>query len=745
MSGRMYEIAFNIAARMGSNFNKAFSSASDRLTQLNTRVSGLKAEMKELDAQQRKGAISVLEYSAAYEKLTAQMYKAEQRQKSYARAYALQEKVNRSRSAARMNMIDAAETATAVGAPVYSAMKFETAMSGVAKQVDGARDDLGNLTEVYYQARGQVMQASRDMMIMPDTMAKAFAMSAKSGVQGAENIDKFARMGIMMGTAFEAPAEQITEDFAKIGSAMGIDLKTSEGIAQLEALADTVNYLDDRSNAAGADIIQVLKRTAGTATSLLPSLSRTTLAGMSTAMLQMGETGETAGTALNALFTRVAAAPTMPKGFQEALAQLGLTGEELQAGALSDAEGTIMNLFERIGQLDAASRNNVLAELFGAQHIDNLSKISGNYDEFLRVIKMGNSEAAKGSMMREFEIASKNTERQLEGAKASATRAAISFGTVLLPAVNDLSGALSRGADWLVEMGKEYPVLSGWAVKLAAAVLGGTVALSTMAWAGWAVITPFVNLYAWTKKIELATRLGTAAQWAWNVSSKAGRAAMVAWTGAQWAWNAAMTANPIGLLVVGIAGLVAAGYYLVQNWDTVKEWWTLLWDDPMAALQSFVDGIYNQFGKAFDWLGEKWTWVKNLFTGGGAAAAGAEVSMSIPAYASGTIATRPHVGLIAEEGDEAIIPLDGSRRSMSLWATAGQMLGLGGSSLFQDFVDSPSGEGDKYTFVFSPNVMVSGDDPAAESKVRRAIREEADDFESRMDAWVAQRRRLSYA
>jgi TP901 family phage tail tape measure protein len=759
----MYEVAFNIMAKMGPNFNQAFSSASDRLTQLNTRVSGLKGQMKELDTQHRKGAISVLEYSASYERLTAQLYKAEQRQKSYSKAYAMQNKVNQSRNNARANMMGAVETAAMVGGPVYTAVNFESAMSGVAKQVDGARNDAGQLTEVYYQAQSQVMQASKDMMILPDSMAKAFAMAAKSGVQGMQNIDKFARMGIMMGTAFEAPAEQVTEDFAKIGSAMGISLKTQEGIAQLEALADTVNYLDDRSNAAGADIIQVLKRTSGTATSLLPTLSRTTLAGMSTAMLQMGETGETAGTALNALFTRVAAAPTQSKKFKGALAELGLSAEELQSGALKDAEGTIMNLFERIGGLDAATRNNVLAELFGAEHVDNLSKISGNYEEFLNVIKMGNSEAAKGSMLREFAIQSQNTERQLERSRAAATRTAISFGSVLLPEVNALAGAVSNGADWLTKMGQEYPTLSSGAIKLTAAVLGGTVALTALAWAGWAVISPFTNLYLWSKKVELATKLSTGAQWAWNASMSASKAVMGVgqlvlratwtgivtaatwlWTGAQWAWNAAMTANPIGLLIVGIGGLVAAGYYLIKNWDTVSDWWTQLWDNPTAALQAFVDGIYNRFGKAMDWLGEKAAWVKNIFTGGASVATGADVSMNIPAYANGTIATTPHVGLFAEKGPEAVIPLDGSSRAMSLWATAGQMMGFGNdSSSLSDFANSSSSSsGD--TFIFSPNVYLDGGDPEVESKVRRVVQEEADDFEGRMNAWRTRQRRLAF-
>ncbi|GHS91836.1 hypothetical protein AGMMS49957_18660 [Synergistales bacterium] len=80
--------------------------------------------------------------------------------------------------------------------------------------------------------------------------------------------------------------------------------------------------------------------------------------------------------------------------------------------------------------------------------------------------------------------------------------------------------------------------------------------------------------------ITAATKAWALAQGVWNAVMKFGRglldagklvlyhakqiaiaAATKAWTAAQWLWNAAMNANPIGLIIAGIAGLVAAGYY----------------------------------------------------------------------------------------------------------------------------------------------------------------------------------------
>lgn len=65
------------------------------------------------------------------------------------------------------------------------------------------------------------------------------------------------------------------------------------------------------------------------------------------------------------------------------------------------------------------------------------------------------------------------------------------------------------------------------------------------------------------------------------------------WTAAQWALNAALTANPIGLVVAGIAALAAGIYYAWQKSETFRSTLYGLWEVGKALV-----GVFITLGKA---------------------------------------------------------------------------------------------------------------------------------------------------
>ena len=68
-------------------------------------------------------------------------------------------------------------------------------------------------------------------------------------------------------------------------------------------------------------------------------------------------------------------------------------------------------------------------------------------------------------------------------------------------------------------------------------------------------------------------------------------------TAAQWLWNAALVANPIGLIIAGIALVVGGAYALYKNWGKVTDWF----NQQLAKI-----------GQRFSWIGGLW---RSLFGG----------------------------------------------------------------------------------------------------------------------------------
>jgi hypothetical protein len=80
-----------------------------------------------------------------------------------------------------------------------------------------------------------------------------------------------------------------------------------------------------------------------------------------------------------------------------------------------------------------------------------------------------------------------------------------------------------------------------------------------------------------------------AAQAAYAAGTAIVRAATIAWTGVQWLLNAALTANPIGLIIVGIAALIA----IIVLIATKTTWFQTIWEYTWGAIQTVIKFFWN--------------------------------------------------------------------------------------------------------------------------------------------------------
>ena len=98
------------------------------------------------------------------------------------------------------------------------------------------------------------------------------------------------------------------------------------------------------------------------------------------------------------------------------------------------------------------------------------------------------------------------------------------------------------------------------------------------------------------------------------------------WTGVQWLLNAAMDANPIGLIIIGIAALVAAVVYCWNKFAGFRAFILTMWDTLKGFGNIIKDYIINRFNEMLAGLGKLGEALKKLFSGDfqGAAASAME-------------------------------------------------------------------------------------------------------------------------
>jgi len=155
-----------------------------------------------------------------------------------------------------------------------------------------------------------------------------------------------------------------------------------------------------------------------------------------------------------------------------------------------------------------------------------------------------------------------------------------------------------------------------------------------------------------------------------NFAIKAWTVATQIATAAQAAFNFVMSANPIALVIIGIAAFVAALVILYKRFEVVR---TVV-DTVFKAIKTgvtasldfltdYINGVLNIYRSIFNLIAKLWNstigklsfkfpdWVPGF---GGK---GFEVP-KIPMLAEGGIVTAPTLAMIGERGPEAVVPLN---------------------------------------------------------------------------------------
>ncbi|MBR1476885.1 MAG: phage tail tape measure protein [Lachnospiraceae bacterium] len=108
-------------------------------------------------------------------------------------------------------------------------------------------------------------------------------------------------------------------------------------------------------------------------------------------------------------------------------------------------------------------------------------------------------------------------------------------------------------------------------------------------------------------------------------------------------------------------------------------------------------------------------------------------------HATGGIVNNKELSWLAENGPEAVVPLDGSKRAVSLWQRAGQLLGM--DSLLDRYDLSGSSQG--ASVAYSPTLQFYGDAPSKDD-ITDALRISQDEFNDMVDRYFKGRGRVAF-
>lgn len=603
MANKKLSATITIGGAVASSLKSAFGSVKGGVAEVGSAIRNAERQQKLLSQSIQtfgKQGRNVDGMRERYAQLTQQIDKMRAAQQRLNQVQQAQKANLDKRADYRGQILDTVALGATVASPVVMAASFETAMLGVAKQVDGARDSSGKLTSVYYEMGKQIQQLGREIPLATNEIADMVTAGSRMGVARDQLID-FTRTSAMMADAFELPAGELADNMGKIAGLFKIP------IPAIGELADSINYLDDNAISKGGDIIEFLTRTGGAASSV--KVTGKEMAALGSTLLTLGERTETAGTATNAMFSKFAAADKGTKNFKSALKELGISSATVQKGMQQDATGTMMKVLEAIGKLPKEKQLGVMVELVGMEHSDTMAKLANNTDEWRRQLALANSEAAKGSMSREFAARLQTTNAQWTLMKNRTSEVAVNLGSVLLPATNDTFKAISPLVNVVADFARENP-------KVTKAIVGTAVALTTLKVGGLALGYAFTFVKgAALSTVGLFYRVsaGAAVAGASTASAAAGptllgKAFMFAGKGIIW-MGRALLMNPIGLAITAIAG---AAYLIYENWDKLKPWFTALWDDIVAKFETAVVKI----GGMIDSVKQKWNDTKDAVTGG---------------------------------------------------------------------------------------------------------------------------------
>ena len=493
--------------------------------------------------------------------------------------------------------LDSAGRRLTIGGAGFAAALFGAGRTlvGFEKNINAVEAASGASAENMERLRAQALGLGRSTQFWASQVAGAQKSLALAG-QSTDDILKTTPGSVTLAAAGDL-------DLAKAAD-LQVSLLAGFGLAadQSQRVADVLARGASSAKTTVADLAASMIKAAPIASSL--GIELETVAAASAALQQQGIAPEEAGTGLRNVLLRLLKLPVESKRVMDRVLEgTGMGSGDIQKLA---AEGEALRALEILKTAGADVTD--FAQIFDTHSASialGLSKMSGWILDMTGNLR--GAEGAGSSMAATMQQGIVGVINQI-GSRVEALT--LKLGSSGLTAILEgLGRAAIAVLDWLHDLPVGFHVAAAVAGVLGAALLPLGLGLQFLGFA----LAPIAGVLAAISTAAIGTQVGlgllTVQAWTSTAAMALAATATKLWAAATWALNAAMLANPIGALIIGVAGLIGLVYLLHKHWDGFTRFLSASLEGSGSAFMAFLklagnvwDRLKGSFIDAINWM-----------------------------------------------------------------------------------------------------------------------------------------------
>ena len=450
--------------------------------------------------------------------------------------------------------------------PVQQAISAESNFAAVKKQFNFENKE----EEEKFKKELHKIITEKKIAIGLDELYAAAANAGQTGLKQDEAI-QYIELASKMGMAFDMNREEAANAMFNMKNALNLSYD------ELVELTDRINYLGDKTGANAPAITDFVNRIGSIGK--VAGFSEKQVTALGASMIEQGMEAEVAATGARKILVALNKGSAGTKSQQEMFRTLGIDPEKLAKLSQEDSEKALLLVFNKIKAQDPNKRVAILTQLFGQEGLEAASKFLNNIDRLKENFDKVNGDEAKGSVDKEADIKRGTTENQLAITMGKLSIAGSQLGALLLPEINKIITSFSNLLTKITEFQQLHPEGFKTFMKIfgygSVALLGFGSALKLIS-GGINMYSNYMKIAGFMTEHKFGTKIFSVGK---KLIGGVGKVAK----GFK-ALSMTVLASPITWI---IAALIAAGYLLYKNWDTVKAKAIELKDKVVGLIDKF--------------------------------------------------------------------------------------------------------------------------------------------------------------